>query len=38
MSVFNVAILFEFLMCVGIEFHSFSLDTGTAFCPIAVLR
>ena len=30
--------VFEFLIFIGIEFHSFAPDTETAFCPIVVLR
>ena len=33
----NVAMVFEFLIFIGIAFHSFAPDTETAFCPIAVL-
>ena len=34
----NVLMVFEFLIFIGIEFHSFAPDTETAFCPTAVLR
>ena len=34
----NVTMVFEFLIFIGIEFHSFTPDTETAFCPTAVLR
>ena len=34
----NVTMVFEFLIYIGIEFHSFAPDTETAFCSKAVLR
>ena len=33
-----ITMVFEFLILIGIEFHSFAPDTETAFCPTAVLR
>ena len=35
---FNVTMLFEFLIFIVIKFDSFAPDTETAFCPAAVLR
>ena len=34
----NVTMVFEFLILIVIEFHSFASDTETTFCPTAVLR
>ena len=34
----NVTIVFEFLIFIGMDFHSFAPDTETAFCPTAVLQ
>ena len=36
--ILNVTMVFEFLIFIGIEFHSFAPDSETAFYPTAVLR
>ena len=35
---FELTMVFEFLMFIWIEFHSFAPDTEAAFCPTAILR